>query len=161
MARARAEGDLSPLKGLRFCRTPLPRSFPLSFSLPDNALLVFRACSPSLLFSFFHASSAPSLVEASARLEDEFLASNKLRELAHPVSEHVVFCQVDATQPNMLNSLANSYFHASQFYPFLSLLSSSFPFLPLFPSFCHLLHFEEICILARILATRRARAARD
>lgn len=39
---SRAEGDLSPLKGLRFCRTPLPHSL---FSFPDNALLIFRACS--------------------------------------------------------------------------------------------------------------------
>lgn len=87
--RARAEGDLSPLKGLRFCRTPLP----LSFSHQDGALLVFRACSSShsiillfFLFSFSFAlvlscasavPSRPCLVEAGTRLEDESLAKQQ------------------------------------------------------------------------------------
>lgn len=81
---SRAEGDLSPLKGLRFCRTPLPHSpfYTLSLS-PTTPYLYFAPASrhalPFLFPAFSHASPyTRCLIEASTRLEDESFTSNKL-----------------------------------------------------------------------------------
>lgn len=82
---SRAEGDLSPLKGLRFCRTPLPHSLLSTLSLsPTTPYLYFALCSSSsftIPFSgaaFSHAPYIFCLIEASSRLEDESFTSNKL-----------------------------------------------------------------------------------
>lgn len=82
--RSRAEGDLSPLKGLRFCRTPLPHSLLSTLSLSPTTPYLYFAPAPrhALPFLFPTFSHAPPytlcLIEASTRLEDESFTSNKL-----------------------------------------------------------------------------------
>lgn len=101
---SRAEGDLSPLKGLRFCRTPLPHSlFSLSLSLsrPDNALVIFRACAPrhAQLRSFFRCSLMPYRTRSvSLRRAPDWKANlspaTSFFASPHPVSvpEYSAFC---------------------------------------------------------------------
>lgn len=89
-ARERAEGDLSPLKGLRFCRTPLPRSFPLFLSLSlsppsrQRPTCTSRACFSLHPVPFSARSLMPHRAQHSVSLarppdwKDESFASNKL-----------------------------------------------------------------------------------